>query len=287
MIEKLLNLLLTVIIACQFTACKDTDEPSPVPKHGEPVERTVLVYMVADNNLGSYNQLNRADLNEMVKGAADGGLNGGRLLVYHNRPGTDRGNVPLLIEVTKQGLDTLKTYPDTPDSYSVEADRMREVLSDMKEYAPASDYGLVFWGHATAWMTHGSYDIDSRASAPVKRSYGSDRNKWMPLTSMRKALDGEYFSFIYFDCCLMGTAEIAYEFRHNTPYIVASPTELEGEGMPYHLNLPAFFATEKPDVVAMATNTFEYYNLRSGNYSCQMTVIDTLSLIHISEPTRR
>lgn len=70
MIEKLLNLLLTVIIACQFTACKDTDEPSPVPKHGEPVERTVLVYMVADNNLGSYNQLNRADLNEMVKGAA-------------------------------------------------------------------------------------------------------------------------------------------------------------------------------------------------------------------------
>ena len=286
MIEKLLNLLLTVIIACQFTACKDTDEPSPVPKPGEPVERTVLVYMVADNNLGSYNQLNRADLNEMVKGAADGGLNGGRLLVYHNRPGTDRGNVPLLIEVTKQGLDTLKTYPDTPDIYSVEADRMREVLSDMKEYAPASDYGLVFWGHATAWMTHGSYDIDSRTSAPVKRSYGSDRNKWMPLSSMRKALDGEYFSFIYFDCCLMGTVEIAYEFRHNTPYIVASPTELEGEGMPYHLNLPAFFASEKPDVVAMATNTFEYYNLRSGNYSCQMTVIDTSALDKLADATR-
>ena len=128
MIEKLLNILLTVIIACQFTACNDTDEPSPAPKPDEPVERTVLVYMVADNNLGSYNQLNRADLNEMVKGAADGGLNGGRLLVYHNRPGTDRGNVPLLIEVTEQGLDTLKTYPDTPDIYSVEADRMREVF---------------------------------------------------------------------------------------------------------------------------------------------------------------
>ena len=40
----------------------------------------------------------------------------------------------------------------------------------------------------------------------------------------------------------MGTVEIAYELRALTPVIVGSPTEVEGEGMPYHLNIPAFFA---------------------------------------------
>lgn len=285
MTNRLLSIIPVLLAIMTLASCKhENDEPEPKPN--KTADRTVLVYMVADNNLGSYNQLNKADLNEMIKGANEGGLNGGRLLVYHNRPGTDDGNAPLLIEVTRQGLDTLKTYPDDKSVYSVEAGRMREVLSDMKDFAPAADYGLVFWGHATSWMTHGKFDITGKTSAPVKRSYGSDRNKWMPLSNLREALEDERFSFIYFDCCLMGSVEVAYEIRHAAPYIVASPTELEGEGMPYHLNLPAFFAAGKPDVVAMATNTFEYYNLRAGGYNCQMTVIDTSALEELADATR-
>ncbi|MCM1077622.1 MAG: clostripain-related cysteine peptidase [Bacteroides sp.] len=279
MFTKLLNILL-LLASCTFLAsCGENDEPdTPDPKPGpvQTVDRTVLVYMVADNNLGD-NRFNDNDLNEMKKGAAAGGLNGGRLLVYHNRPGTFYGKSPLLLEITDQGIDTLKTYPDDPSVYSVEISRMREVLADVKEAAPALDYGLVFWGHATSWMSHEEMDMT--------RSIGSDRDRWMSLTSLGKALDGEQFSFIYFDCCLMGTVEIAYEFRNLTPYIVASPTELEGEGMPYHLNLPAFFAKGSPDVIAMATNTFEYYQLISGS-RCQMVVIDTSALGDLASATR-
>lgn len=285
MYRKLFNILLLLPAFFALVACggSSSDEPDPGPQPPKSVERTVLVYMVADNNLGTSNQLNTADLNEMVKGAAQGDLNGGRLLVYHNRPGTATGNYPVLLEVTSAGIDTLKAYPDDVEIYSVEASRMREVLADMKEYAPAGDYGLVLWGHADGWLSHGSSDVKS--SAPAQRSYGHDRNHWMSLTSLREALAGEQFSFIYFDCCLMGGVEVAYELRESTPRIIASPTELEGEGMPYHLNLSAFFASGSPDVVSMARNTFEYYNLRAG-YNCQMTVIDTSALEGLANATR-
>lgn len=285
MTKKLLNILLFGIIFV-LTGCGKSDEPAPNPDpepEPEISNRTVLVYMVADNNLGSY--LNASDLKEMTEGVAANGLNGGRLIVYHNRKNTADGNPPLLLDITPTGIDTLKTYPDDPSIYSVEISRMREVLSDMKSFAPAKDYGMIFWGHATAWMTHGASDI-TEASGTKKRSYGTDRSKWMTLSSMAEALDGENFSFIYFDCCLMGTVEVAYEMRHVTPYIVASPTEVEGEGMPYSLNIPAFFATDKPDVTGMATNTFEYYNNRPSS-SCQMVVIDTSALNDLAEATRK
>ena len=285
MTSKLLNIFLSLAALLALAACGNSDEPQPTPEpEPEISSRTVLVYMVADNNLGSY--LNSSDLKEMTEGVAQHGLNGGRLLVYHNRRYTAAGNPPLLLDITPTGIDTLKTYPDDPSIYSVEISRMREVLADMKSFAPDNDYGMIFWGHATAWMTHGSSDITESVAAPKKRSYGSDRNKWMTLSSMAEALKDEKFSFIYFDCCLMGTVEVAYELRDITPYIVASPTEVEGEGMPYSLNIPAFFATDKPDVIGMATNTFEYYNNRLSS-SCQMVVIDTSTLDALADATRK
>lgn len=278
----LLNILLIFCSFCLLNSCGGTDEPAPPvpPSPSEEVHRTVLVYMLADNNLGWANSFDVYDLDEMVRGAKDGGLNGGRLLVYYNRPYTDEGNPPQLIEITAEGQKILKTYPDDPDLYSVEIRRMRLVLADMKEFAPAEDYGLIFWGHATAWMTHPE-DMDP---SKTSRSYGTDRDKWMSLSSLGKALEGEKFSFIYFDCCLMGTVEIAYELRALTPVIAGSPTEVEGEGMPYHLNIPAFFAGGTPDVISAATNTFTY--LKEKGLRSQMVVVDTSALDDLAEASR-
>lgn len=283
MSDRIFNIILLLIPFALFSSCDKSDEPQPAPEPPSPaaVGRTVLVYMLADNNLGNY--YNDLDFNEMKRGAADGGLNGGRLIVYHNRPRTNFGEAPLLLEITEQGVDTLKTYPDDPSVYSVEVSRMREVIADMKEAAPANDYGLVFWGHATSWLSHEDYDIDTHDAS---RSYGNDRGQWISVAGLGKALEGEQFSFLYFDCCLMGTVEIAYEFRHVAPFIIASPTELEAEGMPYHLNVPAFFADGNPPVVDMARNTFEYYQAMGSSRSCQMVVIDTSALDGLADATR-
>ncbi len=230
--------------------------------------------MIADNNLGSY-QLDYADLREMQLAAEDGDLGKGRLVVYRNRPGTDRGNAPQLVEVTPEGLNVLKTYPDDPMIYSVEIERMRQVLDDVKALAPGDAYGLVLWGHAKGWMTETGDLLD--------RSYGSDRGKWMTLQSLSKALEDEHFDFIYLDCCLMGTVECVYELRKSASVIVGSPTEVEGEGMPYQLNVKPFFAPVA-DMVTAARNTYEYHS--QGGRRCQMVVVDTEGLDELAATSR-
>lgn len=264
--------MLFTATACLEPDSADEPDPGPSPLPAGDVHRTVLVYMVADNSLGGLND--RLDLNEMCDGAEEGSLNGGRLLVYRNRLGTDDGNAPQLLEVTSDGLEILlKTYPDDPEIYSVDSDRMREVIADMKHYAPADDYGLVLWSHASGWM-----------ETSMARSFGEDRKHTMKISSLAAALDGNDFSFIYFDCCSMASVEVMWELRHAAPVIAASGIELPADGMPYQLTLPFLFATGKPDVVGAARTTFEYYDAMSGSSrTCAMTVTDTSALQELAE----
>lgn len=67
----LLNILLTFCSFCLLNSCGEADEPAPPapPSPSEEVHRTVLVYMLADNNLGWANSFDAYDLDEMVRGA--------------------------------------------------------------------------------------------------------------------------------------------------------------------------------------------------------------------------
>ncbi|MDE5786250.1 MAG: hypothetical protein K2H98_06925, partial [Duncaniella sp.] len=168
---------------------------------------------------------------------------------------------------------TLMTYPDDPEIYSVDSDRMREVIADMKRYAPADDYGLVLWSHANGWM-----------ETSMSRSFGEDRKQTMKISSLAAALDGRDLSFIYFDCCSMASVEVMWELRQAAPVIAASGIELPADGMPYQLTLPYFFAAGKADVVGAARTTFEYYDAMSGSSrTCAMTVTDTSALQELAE----
>ena len=60
-----------------------------------------------------------------------------------------------------------------------------------------------------------------------------DKDAAMTIPQLREALEGISFSFIYFDSCFMGNIESLYELRNNASAIVASPTEVLTEGMPY------------------------------------------------------
>lgn len=256
-----------------FTSCKHHDEPG---KEEEKSHRTVLVYMVADNTLGQI-KCDQADLDEMVAAAKAGGLNGGRLLVYHNRYETGFGQYPQLLEITEEGPVVIKEYPNNFSIYSVDPKRISEVLTDMKTLAPAKDYGLVMWSHANGWL-ESSDDYTSR-------SFGDDRGRHVTIPGLASALEGNAFSFIYFDCCLMGTVEVAYELRQFTPVIVASPTELPIDGMPYDKNVPCFFVNGQPDMLQAAANTYNSY-LNTENPYCQMVVINTESLDQLAQSSR-
>lgn len=272
----IVSLLYALAVSC------DNDEPAPQPD--PPSGRTVLVYMVANNNLGS-SGYDDADIKEMLKAAEEGAIGAdGRLLVYHAGFGTQ----PELFEITQDGIVRHVLYDDA--EYSVSQARMREVIADTRRIAPAAEYGLVLWSHASGWLQDGisEPERDIEETGISSYAFGQDRGHTMNITSLAEVLAGGDFDFIYFDCCYMASVEVAYELRNATHTIIGSSTELISDGMRYDLNIPMFFRAGSPDLIGAARNTFEYYDGMFGMMrTCTMSVISTAGLDRLAAATRR
>ncbi len=269
--------LICGLFAIGIAGC-GSDSPSPSPKP-EKASRTVLVYMVATNNLGS-DGADSDDIAEMTEAIAGGALGDGRWLVYH---AAADASAPRLIELTANGNNVaetvLKTYE--PGS-SVTSARMGLVLDDMVDLAPAVSYGLVLWSHATGWLQDG---IEDDGATPL--SFGSDFGKKMNVTTLASVLEGRDIDYVYFDACYMASAEVAYELRHAVSHIVASASELPRDGMPYQQNVAPLIGGTREDLIKAATNTFTLYDTKTipENRTCTMAVIATDALDELAAAT--
>ena len=256
--------LLLCVTSCDITS--EEEERNP---------RTILVYMVANNSLGSAN-FDDSDIEEMKLAATTDGFNEGRLLIYH---ASRSGDAPQLKEITSNGEIIVHKEYGTSVS-SVESSRMCQVFDDVMEIAPANDYGLILWSHANGWLQTG---IEERPTTPYTAAFGEDAGKQMNVTTLANVLNDYNFSFIYFDCCYMASVEVAYELRNATPYIIASATEIPADGMPYDINLKYLFATT-PDLQQACANTFDYYNSRNDETrSCTISLISTEPLDELAQ----
>ncbi len=271
-IRIVLPAVVAMLMTLSTTSCSKKDEPN------EPqASRTVLVYMAARNSLGSYDY-DVKNIAEMEMAVAGGALNGGRLLVFR----TDVNGNSTLFEITATGRKTLATYAGD-GLMSVNAARLSGVIDDVKRLAPAQSYGLVLWSHSLGWLQNGMADEWDTATP---QTWGEERGYTMNISTLHAALRGKGLDFVYFDCCYMACVEVAYELRDVTPTIVASAIELPARGMPYHLNIPHFFA-DTPDLIAAAQETFNYYNSLSGDYrTCAMSVINTSGMTTLASVSR-
>ena len=260
---------LTLLVACGGKG----DEPE-FP-HDEPARRTVLVYMVADNSLGT-NGRDLEDIDEMAEAVKANGLNGCNVVVYHHA----RGQAPELKRFDADGtLSSVKVYPYDNTTFSTDSSRMEQVIADTRRLAPSRELGMVLWSHGDGW-------VNQRGRGP-QRSFGDDRSRSMKVTTLAGVLGDENLCFLYFDCCHMATIEVVYELRRAAPVIVGSVSELPAEGMPYQRNIPVFTA-DVPDMAQAARNTFEYYDELPGSHrTCTICVVNTAALDKLATATRR
>lgn len=273
---KYLFYTLTIALTTVALAGCSSDEPDvPEPPEKGPAPRTVLVYMVADNSLGTAG-FDTLDMNEMLEAAQNGVLGDSRLLVYHD----GKNNAPELLELTPEGFITLKSY--SASELSVSAARMQEAIDDAKAIAPARNYGLILWSHASGWLQNGM-EYDSHIST---NSFGSQSGKYMNVTTLADVVEDKGFDYIYFDCCYMAGVEVAYQLRNATATIAASSAELPAEGMPYNITLQ-YLLPEKANVIEACRSTFEYYDAKSGSErTCTLSVFDTSALNNLATATR-
>lgn len=251
-----------LIIPLLLSACwKEEADHIPVLPN-----RTILFYMAGDNSLGDETQ-------EKIDALAAAWNVGGNshLLVYQ-----DRGEeyMPRLLEV-KTGADgkgTVEVLEEYKDENSASAGVFARVLNDMLRYCPGSDYGLVVFSHSSGWLPTGTF--------AQPRSVVTDRDTEFDLIDFARAIPNGQFRFIVFESCLMAGAEVAYELKDKTGYILASSAEILSPGfMPLYGGMLEKFYKATPDLTGFAREYYEYCNRLSGDSrSATVSVISTAGL---------
>lgn len=250
---QLRRFLLVLLLGVSFGGCREDAEPPCAHS-----SRVVLVYIAGDNNLSGYVQGN---LDDMVAGMASA-PQGTRTLVYMDLPGSN----PRLAEVTASGLTTLHAWASPHNSVSAAV--MGEVFSLTRQLAPADRYGLVLWSHGLAWLPSSADDYLVRLGArseglwPATKWFGQDTGEtpvaYLDTAGLRTAVPEGMFDYILFDACFMASAEVLYELRDKTKWIICSPAEVLADGFPYDKIMPGLLSAE-PDLRAVCETFYRRY----------------------------
>ena len=286
-------LLIIICFGALLNACRnDNDGPSD-----NLATRTVMVYMAGENNLTNYNGIKylRNDLNEIIEGTKLMSKDQ-RLLVFVDSLSNSTKGTPVILEV--RNGETTVVHDFDKDFYSCDPAQFQQVLQRMVNYAPAKSYGLVLWGHASGWSV--SKDTIPQSRMP-KRAYGQDNGrdmiggslKWMNITQMARALEElPKLEFIFADCCNMMCAEVGYELRNATKYLIGSPAEIPGDGAPYDKIIPYLFKNDSQLYTGVIDAYYDYYlkdyetDYYLNGYSVPLSVIDTRQIEQLATATR-
>ena len=295
--KKLLTIV-TVLLAFFFAvACSDEidilDDPDTESKGTgdagtasgvDKGQRTVLVYVCAQNSLGYSNYLT-LDSTEMAKGAQYIG-DDDRLIVYFD----DDQNPRIYRFANDSSAPTLVRSYDS-DLNSSDPETLEEVLTWTMTNYPAEEYGLVMWSHADGWLP--SPNTDYRTAT---RSFGIDVGEdgrmasdtdvngnigaGMDIDDMAAviAATGEKLKFIFFDACLMQCIETAYELRDVAEYVIGSPMMTSAYGSQYTEQIRYGFFSDDPADIARtyyANATGKEYSYMYSSVGAVISAIQT------------
>ncbi len=250
--KKYLMLLVAVMVAISCDPVKE-NEPEFVHR-----DKTVLVYMVANNNLSSQAESNLSAMKQGYLPSED------NLLVYMHLS----NRTPILLKLYKdeRGAVMQDTVYRFPAQNSSDFKSLQSVLNISRTMYPADKYGLVLWSHGTGWLPEGYYS----------KSFGSDAGKEMDVKDLASSLPFK-MEFILFDACLMGGVEVVYELKDSVNYIISSPTEILSQGFPYSRIMQHIYRTPM-GLQDVAKEYYDFYNSKSGSMRSA-----TISMVKCSE----
>ena len=239
-----------------LAGCHDHTSPpsNPVPQPRAEAERTVIIYMAADNSLSGSVTL---DTTEMVRGKSQipEDMN---VLVY-----IDDRKLPAIYELSaKNGLQLWKQFKEEP----------------------ARHYGLSMWSHATGWAprrnTFGKDENRGASAATMPEE--------MELSVLHDVLAHlPKFDYIFFDACFMQCIEVAYELRDVTDWMIGSPAEIPGPGAPYDKIIGALCQSDVEGIVREYDKAYPSWHNSHYYSGVLLSLIDCSKLEPLAEATGR
>lgn len=332
-IRNLLQYLWILPCMLLMMACSNEDDPIPdpdpdprdipqPPSKGTVADRTVLIYLGGDSNLGR-DGFASSDIQEMEEAirTMDASLySNNNLLVFYDQfsetlhpklfriikkgelqPSETDPNKKTLVITTEQEL--IMEYPT--EVTSTEPSIIKEVMQRAFGDYPAKSYGFVYWSHGDGWLP-GKYEkMALRSISPIKwigadwnnSSANSSNSFKTGIPELAEVLKDapKKLDFLMFDACFMLSVEVAYELKDCADFIISSPTETPGPGAPYTEVVPMMFASSQ----AAAKIGEEYYNYYADKYDpdvtnsnanwtggVSITVIDTSELDNLADVTK-
>ena len=261
------RIILTALLFLTFTGCAK-DDRIEWPPTGQPTEgRTLIYYMVCDNDLAEYIYLNLMQ----VAGVKIANPNDRVVAFIDHHYASVLSTNPQVVQFDGNGYHrVLKTYPE---GNSCDPAFFREVLDYIIAEFPSQSYGLVLSSHASGW----SYNPENTA-----RSFGGDMigengmlidPQFLNVKSLAQQLPVK-FDFILFDACLMAQAEVAYELKDKADFLLASPITIAGKGFAYDSIQSFLFNRPTADLKSAADWFYGHYGDTDNSYGANVSVIN-------------
>ena len=245
--------------------------------------KTVLLYMVANNNL-SYDAEN--SISRLQNGYIP--AEEGNLLVYKHCAGMD----PVLLHIKKgeEGTVVADTAYRFPPRVSATKSALTQALNVTQALFPADSYGLILWSHGTGWIpplaSSSSAAQEQRSGSCPERTFGLDGKVELEIRDLAQAIPYK-LSFMLMDACFMGGIETAYEVKDSVDYYIGSPAEILTESFPYHKIMQHIFKST-PDYAAVCKEYYDYYNAKTGaERSATVALMDCSKLAVVAEVAKR
>jgi len=280
-------------------SCNDSEENGDTGNY----RRTLIVYMAAQNSLGSDGYL-KSDSLEIINGAIESLPKNDNIVLFIDDAKNPR--IRRIYRGSNGDCYTRLVYQYQYDANSADATTLLDVLGRIKSLYPSQSYGLVMWDHGTAWLpevtsfTHSSRAIciDVGPDGNMARDTKSNGNigDQMSIESMANAIQqsGIHFDFIFFDACLMQSLEVAWDLRNVTDYMVSSPTQTSAYGAYYknQINNGFFVYPTNDDNICRIVDTY-YYDVTENpvtkkyyeEQGCVMSVIKMSELENLAQAT--
>ena len=281
-----------------FCNCQNEKDATPTtPLKG----KIVLHYMAVQNSLGAEDTDGWSYANDDLKEIQEGCqyMSPGDTLVVL----VDDKDTPRIYAYYRNCPSPLTLYTFSTDINTSNPQSLEFFLTWARQNFSNEIYGLGIGTHANGWIppTNTNYYSASQFSLGIDTGIGgnmyNDRDSTghtgaqMDISEFAQAIirSGVHPHYIFFDACLMQNIETAYELRHTTDYIVASPMSISAYGANYtHLLKKGLFSDQVTDIVQ---TYFEDVNdpkqqIKYGDYGLIISVINTAELENLAACTK-
>lgn len=264
--KKILTLLFVTLTSFALVGC-DHDDSKTVYEY-ENTTKTIFVYMPwtgsttsSNRALTDYFDVNITSMQNAIN--TNGGLKGTDVIVYKANSASKAVMFRMKYNITlrKCELDTLLA---NASNNAITKENLTSLLNQVSSYSNTGSYSILVGCHGSGWTPRGSDATMPRAS----RAFGgqgpelqydlSDLSYAIANSAMKKV------EFVSFDDCYMANVETAYELRDVTNYLVASTSEVMGDGFPYDTLFKYMLGT--PDYDNICKTFYNYYMKSSYPY---------------------